>query len=177
MRALALIKPGPRPLAELLARTRPAIDQGTSLIIITAAVDGTWIEALFPLLQRGAVATVLLLDPMSFSRGTTTGPTTVPAASGPVFADNAGSATANGSPMMSTATVEPASVAGSKNNLGATQSLLTNLGLTHYLITADLLDRPEARPGQQGRWEWHISPSGRAVPLRQERDMNWRTLE
>jgi uncharacterized protein (DUF58 family) len=176
MRALALIKPGPRPLAELMARTRPAIDQGTSLIVITAAVDGTWIEALFPLLQRGAVATVLLLDPGSFSKGTTASVEAAPAANSPLFSGNVDGTKANSSLIIPTTTVDPASLAGG-NNSGAAQSLLTNLGLTHYLITSDLLDRPEARPGRQGRWEWHISPSGRAMPLRQQRDMSWRALE
>ena len=38
----------------------------TSLIIITPAVDASWVEALIPLIHRGDVPTVLLLDPESF---------------------------------------------------------------------------------------------------------------
>jgi uncharacterized protein (DUF58 family) len=131
LRALALIEPGPRSLAELLARTRTALNRITSLVIITAAVDGTWVEALLPLLRRGAVPTVLLLDPASFG---------------------------------DTAEAE------------GIQNVLTNLGVTHHLIQRDLLDRPEARPGQRGHWEWRVSPTGRAIPVRRPRDTSWKGL-
>jgi uncharacterized protein (DUF58 family) len=66
LRTLALVTPGSRPLAELLARARPVFGQVASLIIITPAVDSGWVEALLPLLRRGVVPTVLLLDPVSF---------------------------------------------------------------------------------------------------------------
>jgi uncharacterized protein (DUF58 family) len=131
LRALALAVPGSRPLAALLARTRPVFGQITSLIIITAAMDGAWIEALMPVLQRGAVATILLLDPVSF---------------------------------------------GGTGDARGTLALLNNLGVTRYLITRDLLDRPEAQPGQQGQWDWRISPSGRAIALNRPHDLRWREL-
>jgi len=131
LRALALAQVGPHPLAELLARSRPALSQINSLIIITAAIDGLWVEALLPLLQRGAVATILLMDPISF---------------------------------------------GGQADLGDAQALLTDLGLTHYLITRDLLDQPEARPGQRGQWHWRVTPTGRAVPVRRPRSLAWRGL-
>ncbi|MDM8530280.1 DUF58 domain-containing protein [Anaerolineales bacterium HSG25] len=66
LQALAQARLGKRSLAELLERARPAFGRIASLIIITAAVDGDWIEAVLPLLRRGAVATVLLFDPVSF---------------------------------------------------------------------------------------------------------------
>ncbi len=66
LRALALVKQGPRPLSELLARVRPMLGQRISMIIITASTDVRWVEDLVPLLRRGAVPTVLLLDPVSF---------------------------------------------------------------------------------------------------------------
>ncbi len=131
LRALALIEPGPRPLAELLARSRPILNQITSLVIITAAVEGGWVEALLPLLRRGAVPTVLLLDPASF---------------------------------------------GGAGQAGGIRSLLTDLGVTSYLISRDLLDRPEARPGQRGHWEWRVSPTGRAIPVRRPGDTRWKGL-
>jgi uncharacterized protein (DUF58 family) len=131
LRTLALVKPGSRPLAELLARIRPAFDQQASLIIITPAASGDWIEALLPLLRRGAVATVLLLDPVTF---------------------------------------------GGAGEAGSALALLANLGVTRYLITPDLLSRPEARPGQQGNWEWRIMPTGRAVPVRRPGDTPWQVL-
>jgi uncharacterized protein (DUF58 family) len=131
LRALAVANPGSRSLAELLARARPALDRETSLILITPAASGDWIEALWPLLRRGAVATVLLLDPVSF---------------------------------------------GGQGETSGTLALLTNLGVTRHLITPDLLDRPEVRPGQQGNWEWRIMPTGRAVPVRRPGNTPWRAL-
>ncbi len=131
LRALAVTQSGSRSLIELLTRSRPALSETTSLIIITAAVDGVWVEALLPLLQRGAIATILLLDPVSF---------------------------------------------GGQADLAGTQALLTDLGVTHYLITRDLLDQPEARPGQRGQWKWRVTLTGRAVPIRRPRSLAWREL-
>jgi uncharacterized protein (DUF58 family) len=131
LRALALVNPGPYSLAQLLARTRPAVDQLASLIIITPAVSGAWVEALLPLLRRGAVATVLLLDPVSF---------------------------------------------GGQGDLSGLLALLTNLSITRSVITADMLDRPEARPGQQGTWEWRITPTGRAIAVRRPGNAPWKRL-
>jgi uncharacterized protein (DUF58 family) len=131
LRALALVNSGPRSLAEVLARVRPSFGQRASLIIITPAVSGDWIEALLPLLRRGAVATVLLLDPVSF---------------------------------------------GGVGEASGTLALLTNLGVTRYLIKAELLDRPEARPGQQGNWEWRIMPTGRAIPVHRPAETPWRIM-
>ena len=147
MNALAVISPGPLSLAELLIRTRPALDRAASLIIITAATSGAWVEALLPLLRRGAVATVLLLDPHSF--------------------DETSMVNGNGDGEQ----VNPVD-----NGSHSMQTMLTNLGVTSYIITRDLLDRPEARPGEQGRWEWHISPSGRAIPTKHQKDMKWKEL-
>jgi len=131
LRALALIEPGSRSLAELLSRAYPASGQITSVIIITAAARGDWIETLFPLIRRGAVPTVLLLDPASF---------------------------------------------GGEAELQGVPALLNDLGVTPYVISRDLLDRPEARPGQQGQWEWQVSAMGRAKAVNAPRDMSWRAL-
>jgi len=131
LRALSLVDPGPRSLAELLARARPRFGERTSLIIITPAVDGDWVESLWPLLRQGTVPTVLLLDPSSF---------------------------------------------GGAGDVSRTLALLSELGVACSPITRDLLDRPEARPGQRGQWEWRTSPHGRAVPVRRPRDMTWKVL-
>ena len=131
LQALALLNPGPCSLAEILTRARPSFGRIASLIVITAAVDGAWVEALTPLLQRGGVATVLLLDPVSF---------------------------------------------GGSGDISGVLALLTDLGVARHVITRDLLDRPEARPGQRGQWEWRISLTGRAVPVRRPRTTAWRSL-
>jgi uncharacterized protein (DUF58 family) len=131
LRALALVEKGSRPLAELLARARPRFGERTSLIIVTPNVEGGWVEALWPLLRRGAIPTVLLLDPVSF---------------------------------------------GGTGDASRTSTLLSNLGITSYVITRDLLDRPESRPGRQGRWEWRVTPLGRAVTTRRPRELAWKVL-
>jgi uncharacterized protein (DUF58 family) len=57
-----------------------------------------------------------------------------------------------------------------------TVETLMEFGISHHIITADLLDQPEARPGDSGKWEWRISPSGRAIPIKTPGDMDWETL-
>ncbi len=136
LRALALLAPGNCSLAELLQRAQPAPGQRPSLIIITPAVQGAWIESLLPLLRRGVAPTVLLLDPVSFG---------------------------DDSPALAQAT-------------GRTLALLSDWGVAHYTITRDLFDRPQARPGRRGRWEWRISGTGRAIAVRRPRDTGWKGL-
>ena len=131
LRALALVSPGDRPLSELLVQTGPALGQYASVIIITPNVDGDWIEALVPLLRRGATPTVLMLDPASF---------------------------------------------GGVGDVRVPDGLLADLDIAHNIISRDLLARPEARPGQQGRWEWRVTGTGRAIPVRRPQDLSWRVV-
>jgi uncharacterized protein (DUF58 family) len=129
LRALAVARPGPVPLAHVLAHARPPLRELASLIIITPNVRGDWIESMLPLIWRGAVPTVLLLDPVSF---------------------------------------------GGQGDPAGVLSTLTGLRVARYLITRDVLDRPEAHPGQQGRWQWRISPRGRAVLAAEPGDLEWK---
>lgn len=131
LHALALVTPGSRPLVELLGRLQPAFRQRSSLVIITPDVQGDWVEALLPLLRRGAAPTVLLLDPVSF---------------------------------------------GGTGDVSGTLALLSDLGVARYVITHDLFDRSEARPGRYGQWEWRVSATGRAIPVRRPHDMEWKRL-
>jgi uncharacterized protein (DUF58 family) len=131
LRALALARTGSGSLAELLARALSRFGQGTSLVIITPSGAGAWVEALWPLLRRGAVPSVLLLDPISF---------------------------------------------GGTGDVYGSAALLSELGITRHIISRELLDRPEARPGQAGHWEWRVSPLGRAVAVRRPRDLGWKVL-
>ncbi len=66
LRALAQVTRGTHSLEALLGRMRPALGRQISLIIITPDVDTGWVRALLPLIKRGAVPTVLLLDPVAF---------------------------------------------------------------------------------------------------------------
>jgi hypothetical protein len=128
---LALLKAGQRPLSELLDRLPQASSRQASLIIVTPDVDGDWPEALLPLMQRGAIPTVLLLDPVSF---------------------------------------------GGQGHPAGIMNSLSRWGVAHTLITRDLLDRPEARPGREGQWEWRTSATGRAIPIQRPSELAWKEL-
>ena len=130
LRALALAAPGPVSLADLLSRARPPLRQLASLIVITANTAGDWIESLLPSVWRGAVPTVLLLDPVSF---------------------------------------------GGAANAARVMAALTELNITRYLIPANLLDRPEAHPGQRGL-RWRVTPTGRAILTTQASELEWKSL-
>ena len=131
LRSLALVDLGVHSLAELLVRNKAAIEQRSSLVIITPNLQPDWIEALLPLIWRGAVPTVLLLDPITF--------------------DGQGD-------------VIPIS------------NTLADLSVARYTITRDILDRPEARPGREGHWEWLISATGQAVPVSKPSRLSWKVL-
>lgn len=66
MRALATLKPGSLPLADLLERAAPTLGHSTSLIVITPSINADWLTALTTLIWRGITPTVLLMDPASF---------------------------------------------------------------------------------------------------------------
>jgi hypothetical protein len=53
---------------------------------------------------------------------------------------------------------------------------LARQGLTHEMITPELLNRPEAQPGRQGQWQWRVTPTGRAVALNPARETTWRSF-
>ena len=54
--------------------------------------------------------------------------------------------------------------------------LLDEFGIANHLIQRELLDRPEARPGSQGKWEWRTIGYGKAVAVRRPSDTGWRPL-
>ncbi len=60
--------------------------------------------------------------------------------------------------------------------LNALLSQLSRAGVGYSVLSRELLDRPEARPGQQGRWEWRVTPTGRAVPTLRPSESAWREL-
>ena len=71
--------------------------------------------------------------------------------------------------------LDPVSFGGPSSS-NSMQTTLTKLGIAHYIITQELLNRPEAHPGQEGHWEWRVTPSGRAVLKRKPGDLSWKTL-
>ena len=70
---------------------------------------------------------------------------------------------------------DPISFGGTQDVRGAL-SALADLEITRYVITRDVLDRPEAHPGLRGQWEWQVTPLGRAIATRHARDAAWRAL-
>lgn len=65
---------------------------------------------------------------------------------------------------------------GGAGNVSGVTALLSGLEVAHYVITRDLLDQPEARPGQQGREDWRVLPTGRVLPRRRSGDLAWKVL-
>jgi uncharacterized protein (DUF58 family) len=65
---------------------------------------------------------------------------------------------------------------GGEGSSAPSAALLENLGIAHTIIRSDLLDQPDIHPESQERWEWRITGSGRAVPVRRPKDMSWRRL-
>ena len=63
LRALALLEPGQRSLAELLSGLSPSLGKDASLVLISPDVSGDWLEALLPLTWRGLAPTVLIARP------------------------------------------------------------------------------------------------------------------
>lgn len=148
LQSLALLTPGERSLSEVLAGLQPALHQTASLIIITPNLEPDWLSALLPLIWQGSTPTVLLLDAAAFGAGE------------PVAESSA-------------AGVPPAAADRRAATLSAE---LRRWGSMCYVITPDLLDRPEAQPGRQGQLEWRVSPTGRAIMVNPPREATWRSL-
>lgn len=54
-------------------------------------------------------------------------------------------------------------------------SVLGSLGVPCHVIPRELLDKPQARPGHEGEWEWRVLGTGRAVLVRKPVE-EWRGL-
>ena len=129
LRELALVTTGERSLARLLGGAGAALKGRSSLIIITADVEGGWLKAMMLLMRRGIVPTVLVLDRVAF---------------------------------------------GGQGEADGLLGSLLDLGVTHYRITPDLLDRPERQPGQIGKWR--RTPQGHWEPKFDREALDWREL-
>jgi uncharacterized protein (DUF58 family) len=53
---------------------------------------------------------------------------------------------------------------------------LRKVYVTCHSLPREFLDRPEAHPGTAGQWEWRVSATGRAIPVRAPDDQRWRRL-
>ncbi len=126
---LALLKPGKLTLNQLIGLMEARLTANSSLIIITPNEKADWLKSLLPLVWRGAVPTLLLLDPSAFGENKET------------------------------------------NDL---QKDLAQWGIHYVRITPDLLNRPEAQPGIRGRWDWRVTPTGRAVLINPPCESGWK---
>lgn len=69
---------------------------------------------------------------------------------------------------------DPMSFGGERDARG-TIALLAECNLARFVVPRALLDRPEARPGTRGHFDWQMTPLGRALPRRREHAA-WRVL-
>lgn len=56
------------------------------------------------------------------------------------------------------------------------QAELAAWGIAMERITPELFQRPEARPGKKGLFDWRVTPSGRAVLVNTPREADWRGI-
>ena len=59
---------------------------------------------------------------------------------------------------------------------GPAGAQMARLGIAHSVITRDLLDRPEARPGRLGPAELRVTPTGGVITAGSEQDADWEAL-
>jgi uncharacterized protein (DUF58 family) len=55
-------------------------------------------------------------------------------------------------------------------------NVLAEMRIPRFILNRSLLQGPEAHPGSHGRWDWRITPSGRAVSTRSPGDLTWKRL-
>lgn len=130
LKALAVASPSELSLNDYLTRVGGSLGSHCSLLIITTNTDVVWTQSILPLMWRGIMPTLFLLDPVSF---------------------------------------------GGEGNTKAISELFQTLSLPCHVIPKEMLDRPQARPGHEGEWEWRISATGKAVAVR-EAQADWRGL-
>ena len=65
---------------------------------------------------------------------------------------------------------------GGEANITQTHNTLESLGVPCHVIPKELLDKPQARPGHEGEWEWRISATGKAHAVNKPA-ADWKGLE
>lgn len=70
--------------------------------------------------------------------------------------------------------LDPVSFGGSVPT-SAVEHALRLMNVRFHVIPRAVLDRPAARPGHEGEWEWRISATGKAIPVRVPQ-AEWREL-
>ncbi|MFT3894700.1 MAG: DUF58 domain-containing protein [Anaerolineales bacterium] len=62
------------------------------------------------------------------------------------------------------------------SDIRAVEDVLQSLGIPYHVIPREMLDKPQARPGTEGEWQWRISATGKAIALHEPVE-EWRRLE
>jgi uncharacterized protein (DUF58 family) len=70
---------------------------------------------------------------------------------------------------------DPVTFGGTERTKAVSESL-QSMNVPCHEIPKEMLDRPQARPGHEGEWEWRISATGKAIPVRTAQE-DWRGLE
>jgi uncharacterized protein (DUF58 family) len=65
---------------------------------------------------------------------------------------------------------------GGTSNSKAVSETLQMLGVPCHLIPRELLDKPQARPGRAGEWDWRITATGKAVLVNAPQE-EWQRLK
>lgn len=65
---------------------------------------------------------------------------------------------------------------GGVDDVRGVAALLGEIGVARHIITREILDRPEAKPGDAGKFDWRITPHGRAVLQHPLRQTAWKVL-
>ena len=71
--------------------------------------------------------------------------------------------------------LDPASFGGVGNS-DMMANTLGEMGIARYVIKQGIFSKPDAKPGHRGQWEWKITATGRAIPVRLPGDSTWRSL-
>ena len=131
LKALAVAAPSELDLKDYLLRVGQTLGSHNSLLIVTANANADWTQALLPLMWRGVMPTVFLLEPLSYGGTTQTKPI---------------------------------------------EAALQLISVPCHMISKDMLDQRQIRPGHEGEWEWRISATGKAIAV-QAPNTDWRGLE
>jgi len=130
LKSLAVASPSEMGLKDYLQRTSKTFGGRCSLLVITACPNIEWIQSVIPLMWRGVLPTVFILDANTF---------------------------------------------GGEANIPQVKSVLQSIGIPCHVIPKEMLDKPQARPGHEGEWEWRISATGRAIAVNRPVE-EWRGL-
>jgi uncharacterized protein (DUF58 family) len=71
--------------------------------------------------------------------------------------------------------IDPTSF-GDERSMDGISDQLGRSGITRHVMTRDLLDRAEMRPGARGQWQWRTTGTGKAIAVQLPGDMTWKRL-